>query len=195
MSMSATIKIISEVKSCSHCANQMPHDPNPVLQIHPNARILIAGQAPGRKVHQSGIPFDDASGTRLRQWLGVDKRVFYNPEQIAILPMAFCYPGSSKSGDLKPNPDCAVKWRDSVLSLMPDIRMTLLLGQYAQNWHLGQSKKHNLTETVKAWREYYPEFIPLPHPSPRNIAWFKNNPWFEATLIPVLQAQIKAILG
>ena len=187
--------IINEVRGCTLCATQLPLLPRPILQIHPYARILIAGQAPGRKAHDSGIPFDDASGQRLRAWMGIDSEVFYNPEKVAILPMGFCYPGSGKSGDLPPRPECADQWRDRLLELMPKIRLTLLIGQYAQQWHLRETRKTNLTETVIAWREYWPAELPLPHPSPRNNRWLKKNPWFEKYVIPALQRKVTDILS
>ncbi|MGR9046426.1 MAG: uracil-DNA glycosylase family protein [Gammaproteobacteria bacterium] len=186
---------IDQVKSCTLCASQLPHEPRPILQLHPKARILIAGQAPGRKVHDSGIPFDDASGRRLRTWLGLETSLFYDPERVAIVPMGLCYPGPGKSGDLPPRPECAEQWRNRLLTLMPDIRLTLLIGRYAQDWHLRAHGKASLTETVKAWREYWPAVLPLPHPSPRNNPWLNNNPWFEADVIPVLRARITEILN
>ena len=183
-------RILREVRACTLCASHLPLTPNPVVQLHPNAQILIAGQAPGRKVHDSGIPFNDVSGQRLREWMGVESELFYNPEKVAILPMGFCYPGTGISGDLPPRPECAVQWRDRLLEQLPNIRLTLLIGQYAQNWHLGSNKKANLTETVKAWQEYWPSVLPLPHPSPRNNRWLKNNPWFETDVVPALQQKI-----
>ena len=183
-------RILREVRACTLCASHLPLTPNPVVQLHPNAQILIAGQAPGRKVHDSGIPFNDVSGQRLREWMGVESELFYNPEKVAILPMGFCYPGTGKSGDLPPRPECAVQWRDRLLEQLPNIRLTLLIGQYAQNWHLGSNKKANLTETVKAWQEYWPSVLPLPHPSPRNNRWLKKNPWFETDVLPALQQKI-----
>ena len=187
--------VIKEVRRCTLCASYLPLPPRPVVQLHPNARILIAGQAPGRKVHDSGIPFNDASGQRLRDWMGIDSELFYNPEKIAILPMGFCYPGSGKSGDLPPRPECAAHWRRRLLELLPNIQLTLLIGQYAQNWHLRGSRKTSLTETVKAWREYWPDSLPLPHPSPRNNRWLKKNPWFETDVLPALRSKINEIEG
>ena len=182
--------ILKEVRACTLCASHLPVTPKPVVQLHPNAQILIAGQAPGRKVHDSGIPFNDASGQRLREWMGVDSELFYNPEKIAILPMGFCYPGTGKSGDNPPRPECAVQWRHRLLERLPNIRLTLVIGQYALNWHLGCNKKANLTETVRAWQEYWPTVLPLPHPSPRNNRWLKNNPWFETDVLPALRQKI-----
>jgi uracil-DNA glycosylase len=155
---------------------------------------LIAGQAPGRKVHASGIPFDDASGKRLREWLGVTPAVFYDPEQIALLPMGLCFPGSGRSGDLPPRPECAPAWRDELLGRLRHLEMTLVLGQYAQSYHFA-SAHSSLTELVKSWRTYWPRKVPLPHPSPRNILWLRRNPWFEVELLPVLQQRVSEILA
>ena len=177
------------------CVPHLPLGPRPVFQVHPKASILIAGQAPGRKVHETGIPFNDPSGQRLREWMGIGTEIFYNPEKIAILPMGFCYPGTGKSGDLPPRPECADQWRKQLLALMPDIQLTLVIGQYAQQWHLGESKKSNLTKTVKAWKEYWPDLLPLPHPSPRNNLWLKKNPWFENEVTPALKRKISQILN
>ena len=165
--------------------------PRPVLQVSKSARILIVGQAPGIRVHQTGVPFDDPSGNRLRAWMGIDKNVFYDAEKIAIVPMGFCYPGTGKSGDLPPRPECAPTWRAKLLDQLPQISLTLVIGQYAQAWHLGRLAKDNLTETVKAWQEFGRNVIPLPHPSPRNNIWLKKNPWFEQEVIAALQQQVR----
>lgn len=186
--------IIEEVKSCKECSTDLPLGPRPVLQIHPDAKVLIAGQAPGLKVHQTGVPFDDQSGDRLRDWMGIDKTVFYDATKIAILPMGFCFPGTGKSGDLPPRKECAAKWRQQLLDLMPKIETTLVIGQYALHWHLADSKKKNLTETVKAWQEYWPENLPLPHPSPRNNIWLKKNEWFEQEVLPELKIKVNGLL-
>ncbi len=183
-------EIVREVERCTLCASDLPAGPRPVFQVHPNARVLIVGQAPGIRVHKTGIPFNDPSGDRLRVWMGVDKDIFYNPKQVAILPMGFCYPGTGKSGDLPPRKECAPAWRDQMLALMPHVKTTLVIGQYAINWHLKMCKKKNLTETVKAWREYYPKYFVLPHPSPRNNIWLKKNPWFEEDVVPELQSAV-----
>ena len=162
-----------------------------MLQVDPAARILIAGQAPGRRVHESGVPFDDPSGERLRDWLGVTRDEFYDPSRIAILPMGFCYPGTGKSGDLPPRPECAPAWRQPLLDQLPGLRVTLVIGQYAQRWHLPDAGR-NLTETVRAWRDYGGDVIPLPHPSPRNNIWMKKNPWFAEDLLPALRQAVRA---
>ena len=158
------------------------------------SRILIAGQAPGSKVHKTGIPFDDPSGKRLRAWLGVNDEQFYDPNQFAILPMGFCFPGTGKSGDLPPRPECAEKWREPLLAAMNKLELTLVIGQYALKYHLPEYKG-SLTEIVKAYADIDPSIIPLPHPSPRNNRWLKNNPWFEVELIPHLQARVKKALA
>jgi uracil-DNA glycosylase len=186
--------LLSEVRRCKICEPHLPLGARPVLQLHPDARILIAGQAPGLKVHQSGIPFADASGDRLREWLGISEEVFYDPHQIAILPMGFCYPGSGKSGDLPPRPECAATWRSRLLNVLTNLRLTIVIGQYALRYHLPQ-EKGNLTEIVKNWQQYFPEVIPLPHPSPRNNRWLKKNPWFESELLPTLRVTVKKALN
>lgn len=186
--------LLREARACQLCAEHLPHGTRPVFQVDPAARILIAGQAPGRKVHASGIPFDDASGERLRDWLGVSRDQFYDPRQIAILPMGFCYPGSVKGkGDLPPRPECAPAWRDELLSVMSDIQLTLVIGQYAQAWHLPEAKG-SLTEVVRNWRQYWPQALPMPHPSPRNNIWLKKNPWFAEELLPELRSRVAALL-
>ena len=189
----ATIQ--KEIRNCTLCAAHLPLGPHPVLQISSTARILIAGQAPGRKVHASGIPFDDASGERLREWLGVDRETFYDAESVAILPMGFCYPGTGKSGDLPPRPECAVTWREKLLREVKDVRLTLVIGQYAMDWHLGPHAKSTLTETVQAWRNFQPKLWPLPHPSPRNNLWLKRNPWFAHEVLPELRRRIAGALA
>ena len=159
------------------------------------ARILVVGQAPGRRVHETGIPFNDPSGERLRSWLGIDRSVFYDSARIALLPMGFCYPGTGKSGDLPPRPECAEKWRKQLLALLPDIQLTLVIGQYAQAWHLGERQKDTLTETVKNWKEHWPELLALPHPSPRNNIWLRKNPWLEEEILPVLKDRVSQLLA
>ncbi len=193
MTKSSFSSLLTEVRSCTICQDNLPLGPRPVLQLNPNAKILIAGQAPGKKVHDSGVPFDDASGNRLREWLGVTREMFYDPEQIAILPMGFCYPGTGKSGDLPPRPECVPAWRKQLLDHLPNIEVTLVLGRYAQDYHFGKTGS-SLTDLVKSWRIYWPHKVPLPHPSPRNNIWLRRNPWFEADLLPSLQKQISQIL-
>jgi uracil-DNA glycosylase len=185
--------LLSEVRACTICKADLPLGPRPVLQLHGRARILIAGQAPGRKVHESGVPFDDASGNRLREWLGVTREAFYDPKQIAILPMGFCYPGTGKSGDLPPRPECAPAWREPLLKRLRGLELTLVLGKYAQDYHFGETGS-SLTELVKSWRDYWPKLVPLPHPSPRNNLWLRRNPWFEAEVLPRLRKRVSALL-
>lgn len=186
--------LITEVRACTTCAQHLTHGVRPVLQIHPEARLLIAGQAPGRKVHESGTPFDDASGERLRAWMGVTRDEFYNPKLVAILPMGFCYPGTGNSGDLPPRPECAPAWREPLLAHLPHLQFTLVIGQYAQAWHLDEAKS-SLTQKVRAWRKYWPAMVPLPHPSPRNNIWLRRNPWFEEDLLPSLRQRIGTVLS
>ncbi len=191
------VQLISDVRQCTLCQDSLAHGVNPVLQISRSAKIIIAGQAPGLKVHKSGIPFDDKSGERLRTWLGVDSTSFYNDEIFAILPMAFCYPGKGKSGDLAPRPECAIKWREKILEQLPHVALIIAVGGYAQNWHLADEKEQRLTDTVKHWQKYSvnstPAVMPIPHPSPRNNIWLKKNPWFEKELIPSLQSHIRRL--
>lgn len=194
VSRSGFTALARNIRACTLCAEHLPLGPRPVLQISPTARLLIAGQAPGRKVHASGIPFDDASGDRLREWLGLDRETFYDARRVAILPMGFCYPGTGKSGDLPPRPECAPAWRDKILSQLPAVSLTLVIGQYAMAWHLGPRARPSLTETVQSWREFAPQLWPLPHPSPRNNIWLKKNPWFAREVLPELQRQVKVAL-
>ena len=185
--------LLQEVRACTLCAAHLPLGPRPVLQLHRDARILIAGQAPGSKVHESGIPFQDASGDRLRDWLGVDEQTFYDPKRIAILPMGFCYPGAGKSGDLPPRPECAPAWRAKLMAMLGNVKLTLVIGQYAQAWHLHERPGSTLTDTVQAWRQYWPSSLPLPHPSPRNNIWLKRNPWFEREVLPPLRRRVRQL--
>jgi uracil-DNA glycosylase len=192
--MKSFASLIKEVRACTICASHLSHGVRPILQIHPEARLLIAGQAPGRKVHESGTPFDDASGKRLRAWMGITRDVFYNPKLVAILPMGFCYPGTGSTGDLAPRAECAPAWREPLLRHLPQLECTLVIGQYAQVYHLDEAKS-SLTEKVRAWRKYWPGMVPLPHPSPRNNIWLSRNPWFEADLLPSLRQRVEAILS
>jgi uracil-DNA glycosylase len=190
----ATLKhLLEEVRACAICLEHLPHGPRPVLQVHSQARILIAGQAPGRKVHESGVPFDDASGDRLRDWLGVSRETFYDPKQFAILPMGFCYPGTGRSGDMPPRPECAPKWREKLLQRLRSLRLTLVVGEYAQAYHLPDSGA-SVTERVRSWREHWPGVVPLPHPSPRNNLWLRRNLWFENELLPALRSRVRDVL-
>tara|TARA_R110002124_G_scaffold283624_1_gene459838 strand:+ start:641 stop:1228 length:588 start_codon:yes stop_codon:yes gene_type:complete len=184
--------LLKEVRACTICTG-LPLGPKPLLQADSAAQILLVGQAPGSKTHEKGRPFDDVSGKRLRGWLGVTEEQFYDPRLFAIIPMGFCFPGTGKGGDMPPRPECAPAWRQPLLDALPNIRLTLVLGQYAMNWHLGDRKSRTLTDTVKRWREFWPELLPLPHPSPRNIRWFKANPWFETDVIPVLQDRVREL--
>ncbi len=194
MTSAAFALMLKSVHACTLCAEHLPLGPRPVLQISQTVRILIAGQAPGSKVHASGIPFDDASGDRLRDWLGLDRESFYDAKRVAILPMGFCYPGTGKSGDLPPRPECAVAWRDKILHELGTVTLTLVIGQYAMAWHLRERVKPSLTETVQAWREFQPQTWPLPHPSPRNNIWLKKNPWFAKDVLPELKRQVRKAL-
>jgi len=186
--------LLADVRRCTLCAAHLPLGPRPVVQLHPQARILIASQAPGKKVHLSGIPFDDASGVRLRAWMGVSDATFYDPHQVAILPMGFCYPGKGPSGDLPPRPECAPAWRQPLLDRLPHLQLTLVIGQYARAWHVPQARGP-LTETVRQWQARWPSVVVLPHPSGRNNGWFKHNPWFDAELVPALRARVAAVLA
>ncbi len=186
--------LVTEIRACAICAASLPHGVRPVLQVSPGAKILIVGQAPGRRVHETGIPFDDPSGNRLRHWMGVDRETFYDAEKIAIVPMGFCYPGTGKSGDLPPRPECAATWRNQIMDSLGSIELTLVIGQYAIGWHLPEGGKLSVTETVRNWRNHWPEKLVLPHPSPRNNIWLKKNPWFENELLPPLQKRVKALL-
>ncbi|MBA4502563.1 uracil-DNA glycosylase family protein [Marinobacterium marinum] len=189
--MSALAELLQEVRACRICADVLPLGPRPVVQADVRARLLIVGQAPGLKVHETGIPFNDPSGDRLRDWLGVSREVFYDPVQVAILPMGFCYPGRGRSGDNPPRPECAPAWRQKLLDQLPNLELTLLVGRYAQEWYLG--KGGSVTERVRNWRAYGPEQLPLPHPSPRNNLWLRRNPWFEKVLLPELKERIERL--
>ncbi len=176
------------------CREQLLHVPRPVIQFSSQAKILIVGQAPGRRVHETGIPWNDASGRKLREWLGVAEEEFYNPNLFAILPMAFCYPGKGISGDLPPMPQCSKLWHSRLFAEFTATPLVLLVGQYAQRYYLKETFKGNLTDTVKEFDSYLPKYIPLPHPSPRNQNWVKTNPWFTTGVIPGLRARVSAIL-
>lgn len=193
--MSTLDSLLREARACRLCADKLPHEPRPVLRAGSASRLLIVGQAPGRKVHETGIPWNDPSGDLLREWLQLSREQFYDESLIAIIPTGLCYPGTEKGGDLPPRPECAPHWHPRLRAALPDIRLTLLIGQYAQAYYLGERRKRTLGETVAAWREYAPEFLPLPHPSPRNRLWLKNNPWFGQEVLPMLRRRVAFILG
>ncbi|NJO91336.1 MAG: uracil-DNA glycosylase family protein [Chloroflexia bacterium] len=184
------ISLLSEIRNCTVCRDFLPNSPKPIIQASKASKIVIIGQAPGQKVQNSGIPWDDASGNNLRAWLGVDKQTFYDEAIFAFIPMGFCFPGTGKSGDLPPRHECATLWHQQVLKAMTEVKLTILIGQYAQNYYLGNDCKSTLTETVKTYKEYLPRYHPLPHPSPRNNIWQKKNCWFKEDVIPFLQENI-----
>lgn len=186
--------LIAEVRACTLCAPHLPLGPRPVLQMDERARILVVGQAPGIKVHRTGIPFNDPSGERLRDWMGVDRATFYDPVRIALVPMGFCYPGRGRGGDLPPRPECAATWRARLLAAMPRIGLTILLGRYALDWHLHPHPSRSLTQIVRDWRRTWPAVVPMPHPSPRNNRWLGRNPWFESEVIPSVRERVRELL-
>lgn len=193
--MNKLLPLIKNIRACQLCANQLPLAPKPILQAHHLSRLLIVGQAPGIRVHNTEIPWNDPSGDRLRSWLQLDKKTFYDINQIAIIPMGFCYPGTGPLGDLPPRKECATSWLPKLLNNLPNIQLTLLIGQYAQQHYLGKRNKTNLTKTVAAFANYLPTYFPLPHPSPRNNIWLKRNPWFEETVIPSLRIACSTLLN
>ncbi len=187
-------RVLCAARACRACEAELPLGPRPVLRARATARLLIVSQAPGTRVHETGLPFDDPSGDRLRAWLAVDRETFYDQDRIAFVPMGFCYPGrDSRGGDNPPRPECAPLWHPPLLAALPAVELTLLVGLYAQRRYLG-ARRRNLTETVRAWAEYAPEYLPLPHPSWRNTGWLKRNPWFEAELVPELRNRVRALL-
>ncbi len=191
-------QLLTNVRSCRACEAHLPLGPKPVLRAKRSAKILVIGQAPGTKVHESGIPWNDASGKRLREWMKVSDDVFYDQSKVAIIPMGFCYPGKGPSGDLPPREECATLWHKILLDHLPKIKVTLLIGQYAQRYYLGNSEYYShttVTETVKNWKKFAPNYFPLPHPSPRNTLWLKRNSWFEQKTIPQLRKNIRMILN
>lgn len=185
--------LVKAARQCRICEAHLPLGPRPVIQLSRSARLLVVGQAPGRRVHETGLPFNDPSGDRLRDWMGIDRDTFYDEQQLAILPMGFCYPGTGKSGDLPPRPECAPAWRDLLLERLERVELTLVIGQYSHAWHL-PGPKVSVTERVRRWREVWPALLPLPHPSPRNNLWLRRNPWFEQEVIPELQRRVGEIL-
>jgi uracil-DNA glycosylase len=191
----ALAALLARVRACRLCEAHLPLGPRPVLRARATARLLIVGQAPGTRVHETGIPWNDRSGDRLRQWLGIDRESFYDDSRIAIIPMGFCYPGVDRNGgDRPPRPECAPHWHPPLRALLPRIELTLLVGSHAQAYYLGKRRKPTMTETVAAWRDYLPEFLPTPHPSWRNTAWLRKNPWFESDLLPVLRERVAALI-
>lgn len=190
---SALNALIAEIGACRACA--LPHEPRPVVWVHAEARILIAGQAPGRLVHETGVPWNDPAGGRLRQWMALDRDTFYRRENIAVAAMGFCFPGTVAGADLPPRSECAPLWRARLLPLLKHVKSTLLVGQYAQRYHLDPAAKQKVGDTVRAWRDYPENVMPLPHPSWRNSAWLKRNPWFEAELVPVLRMRVREALA
>lgn len=189
-------QLLADIRTCRICAGDLPEGPRPVLAATTSARILIAGHAPGIRVHRTGIPWNDPSGDRLRDWLGVDRDSFYDPRRFAIVPMGFCYPGTVKgAGDLPPRPECAETWHERLMAALPRVEFTLVLGRYAQDWHLGFRRQKTLTATVAHWQDHMPRYLPLPHPSGRNNGWLARNPWFEAEVIPALRARIQQLLA
>jgi uracil-DNA glycosylase len=192
--------VLSDIRACRACLGHLPHTPRPVVRVFPETRLLICGQAPGLRVHESGLPFTDPSGDRLRQWLGVDYETFYADQRLGVAAQAFCYPGTApqkngrSGGDYPPPRRCAELWRPRLLAELPGIELTLLVGGYAQVWALGDRAKINMTETVRAWRDYAPSILPMPHPSWRNTAWLRKNPWFEEEVLPYLKDRVRGIL-
>lgn len=186
------VDLLAQIRACRHCEAQLPLGPNPVLRASATARLLVVGQAPGTRVHATGIPWNDPSGDRLRAWLQLDRETFYDSGRIAIVPMGFCYPGRGRSGDLPPRPECAPLWHELLLAQMPALQLVLLVGRYAQDYYLGRSRE-TLTDRVRRWADFGPRFMPLPHPSPRNTLWLRRNPWFEAQVVPALRARLQSL--
>ncbi len=188
-------ELLHDIRQCNICSKHLPLGPRPVVTAHPESKIVIIGQAPGTKVHNSGIPWDDASGRQLRKWLNVTDKQFYNTQNFAIVPMGFCYPGKGKSGDLPPRPECALEWHEAIISKMPKVELVILIGMYAQNYYLKEQAKRTLTETVANYKEYLPNYFTLPHPSPRNRFWLTKNPWFDIEVLPELKSKVNSFLN
>lgn len=188
------ISLLKKVRACEVCAAYLPFPPRPILSAGKDARLMIVGQAPGRRVQETGIPWNDPSGDRLRDWLHVSREVFYDENRIAIIPIGFCYPGKGNSGDLPPRPECAPLWQARLRAALPNVELTLLVGNYSQAYYLGERAQGTLTETVHHYRDYLPEFLPMPHPSPRNQVWLRRNPWFEKDVLPLLRRRVAALL-
>ena len=188
-------KLLQQIKDCKECKKHLPLGPNPVVAASPQSRIIVIGQAPGRIVHETGIPWNDKSGDNLRTWLGVEKEAFYNTGLFALMPMGFCFPGTGKSGDLPPRPECAPLWHGQLLQRMPHVKLILLIGSYAQDYYLGDRMKESLTDTVRHFKTYLPKYFPLPHPSPRNNIWQAKNDWFKSEVLPALKRKTDGILS
>lgn len=186
--------LLQNIKQCTICEKHLVLGPRPVVSGHPDSKIVIIGQAPGTKVHASGIPWDDASGKQLRKWLNVSDKDFYNEKKFAIIPMGFCYPGKGKTGDLPPRPECAPQWHKPLFDELKNVELVILIGMYAQKYYLGKAAKKTLTETVANHKQYLPKYLPLPHPSPRNRFWLTKNPWFDKEVLPKLQKKVNNIL-
>lgn len=187
--------ILREIRSCRVCAPRLPHGVRPVLRASRTAKLAIVSQAPGMRVHKTGLSFNDPSGDRLREWMGISRETFYDESRVAIIPMGFCFPGyDAAGGDRPPRRECAPLWQERLFGALPDFPLILLVGSYALQWHLGVRAKERVSETVRAWREYAPRYLPLPHPSWRNNAWLKKNPWFEQELVPYLRRRVRAVL-
>lgn len=187
-------KLIKKIENCTICSKHLELGPRPIINVDPESKIVIIGQAPGIVVHRTGIPWDDKSGANLRDWLGIDKETFYNSKKIGLIPMGFCYPGKGKTGDLPPRKECAPEWHNPLFDQMKQVKLTILIGMYAQKYYLGLKKKRTLTETVKNYKDYLPEHFVLPHPSPRNNIWQAKNSWFKREVIPELKSWVSALL-
>ncbi|MFL0353293.1 uracil-DNA glycosylase family protein [Xanthomarina sp. GH4-25] len=187
--------LLKDIRQCTICKEHLPLGPRPIVSAHPEAKIIIIGQAPGTSVHKTGIPWNDPSGRQLRNWLNVSEEIFYDETKIALVPMGFCYPGKGKSGDLPPRPECAPQWHQKLLDQMPNLELVILIGMYSQKYYLKEKAKRTLTETVAEYKTYLPKYLPLPHPSPRNRFWLSKNPWFVKEVIPELKRAVKTILN
>lgn len=193
--MSSSLRnLIAEIRQCRECEAHLPFGPNPILAASEKSKILIVGQAPGLRVHESGVPWNDPSGDRLRSWMGLSSEEFYDTKNVAIVPMGFCYPGTGKSGDLPPRPECSKLWHGQLLPKLKNIKLTLVIGNYAHAFCLRDKRKANLTATVNAWKEYRPDYLPLPHPSPRNNRWLKKNDWFERDVLPYMKQRVQKLV-
>lgn len=188
-------ELLAEVRGCRACEMHLPLGPRPVLRIHPEAKILVSGQAPGTRVHATGVPWNDLSGKRLREWMGIGPEIFYDETKVAVLPKGFCYPGKGVRGDLPPRKECADLWFEQLLSHMPNLQLILPIGIHSQEYFLAGSRKKTMAETIKAWKEYSPLYMPLPHPSPRNIMWFRKNEWLDKEVIPALKEKVREVLS